>query len=482
MVLFKFIERSLGLVSTLILVRVLAPQDFGVVAMALSFIAMAELLTAFGFDIALIQKAGVTEAHYDSAWTGNVILGSVITALMLAAAAPIAAFYGHPEVFWVALALAFGPLLGGLENIGVVAFRKELQFRREFLFQLSRKLVAFAITVPLAFALRSYWALVAGILVSRAAGTVISYLAHPFRPRLSLVHARELVGFSKWLLLNNGLGFVKERATDFFIGRALGPAPLGTYAVSYEFANLPTTELAAPINRALLPGFSRLAAPGEVVDAWRHTVGVLAIVALPAAFGLCAVAGALVPVVLGPKWLAAIEPMRVLAVNGAALLFQSSICSVLIARGAPQAAMQANAVYVVLLIGGIVLALPHGNLTAIALAVLTATGCAMPVYLYALRRHVQLPPRIFFAALARPAVAAAAMGAAVYALLPPTATDTTWIAAAGWLLFFVATGAVIYAAALLLLWLASGRPQASAERIVLDRLAPLLRRASARRP
>lgn len=159
MVLFKLIERSIGLISTLILARLLLPQDFGTIAMAMTFIAMAELLTAFGFDIALIQNRDATVEHYNTAWTGNLLLGLSIAVVMLVAAVPIAHFYRKPELVWVIVCLAFGPLISGAENIGVVAFRKELTFRREFVFQLSRKLIGFCVVVPLAFWLRNYWAL-----------------------------------------------------------------------------------------------------------------------------------------------------------------------------------------------------------------------------------------------------------------------------------------------------------------------------------
>ena len=84
MVLFKFVERGLGLVSTVILARLLLPSDFGVVAMAMSFISMAEVLTALGFDIVLIHKQDASADHFHTAWTGNFLLGAAITSLMLA--------------------------------------------------------------------------------------------------------------------------------------------------------------------------------------------------------------------------------------------------------------------------------------------------------------------------------------------------------------------------------------------------------------
>ncbi|MBK8151325.1 MAG: oligosaccharide flippase family protein [Acidobacteria bacterium] len=124
MVLLTFVERSLGMISMLILARLLVPADFGIIAMGSSFIGMAQLLTAFGFDIALIQNQKSSESHYHTAWTFNVLVGLGILVLMIAVASPIATFYRAPEVFWVVCALAIGPLVGGCENIGVVAFRK----------------------------------------------------------------------------------------------------------------------------------------------------------------------------------------------------------------------------------------------------------------------------------------------------------------------------------------------------------------------
>lgn len=470
MVLFKLVERSLGLVSTLILARLLSPQDFGLVAMALSFIFMAELLTSFGFDVALIQNQTASDRLYHTAWTCNVLVGVAIFLMMLAAAAPIAAFYAEPAVFWVVCSLALGPLIGGCENIGVVAFRKELQFRSEFAFQISRKLVGFAVTVPLAFWTRSYWALVAGILASKAAGTVISYLAHPFRPRLSISGAKSLFSFSKWLLLTNVLAFLKTRATDFIIGRSHGAATLGLYNVAYEFANLPTSELGAPINRALLPGFSQIARdPGKLHSAYVNAISLLALFALPAAVGIYAVAGYLVPVALGPKWAAAVPLIQILAIFGAIELFHSSMCAVLIATGHPHAVVKANLVFVLLLALLLIALVGHLGATGAALAVVGASVLSTPAYLIAIRIHTGISPGAFLRALTRPAVASAAMAGILHVLLPSHVGSMTTLEATGWLLTGVVVGAFSYCTAVVLLWMLAARP-AGAEALVVERV------------
>ena len=466
MVLFKLVERSLGLVSIMILARLLSPQDFGLIAMAMSFIVMAELLTAFGFDVALIQNQAATDRHYHTAWTCNVLFGLVIFLLMLAAAAPITTFYGEPALFWVVCCLALGPLIGGCENIGVVAFRKELRFRSEFAFQISRKLAGFVVVVPLAFWLRSYWALVAGMLASKLAGTVISYLAHPFRPRFSIAGAKSLFSFSKWLLVSNVLAFLKQRLTDFVIGRSQGAATLGVYNVAYELANLPTSELGAPINRALFPGFARIAHdPEQLRSAYVNAMGILALFALPAAAGIFTVAEYLVAVVLGPKWLAAIPLIQILAMFGAIELFHSSMSAVLIATGHPHAVARASTVFVLFLVTLLIVLVDRFGASGAAFAVVGASILSTPTFLRAIRVHTGIGPGAFVHAIIRPLIASAAMVAILRAAIPPYAPSMA-VSEAAWLLFgAVALGAIVYAIALTLFWLAARRPQ-SVERAV----------------
>jgi len=474
MMLFKFAERSLGLVSTLILVRLLVPADFGIVAMAMSFVIAAELLTAFGFDIALIQRQDLTDEHYHSAWTCNVLLGLAVTLVMFAAAQPVALFYGRPEVFWVVCTLAVGPLIAGAENIGVVAFRKELDFRKEFRFQLTRKVISFAVAVPLAFWLQNYWALVAGVLASRLTGTLNSYQMHPFRPRLSLREARALINFSKWLLFNNIVVFLKERTSDFFIGRLHGPAALGLYNVSYEFAMLPSTELSAPINRALLPGFAKMTAdPIGLAKAYGNAVGMLALFATPAAVGLYAIAPYFVPVVLGPNWLAATSLLELLAFNGMLMFFHSSISAVLIGAGHPKRVMTAHSVYVLILIVGLFLLSGIGAKGA-AYAALTASILATPVYLFHVKRSIGVGSILFLHAVWRPVIGSLLMAAVVRAVLPEYVVGRGGFDAVGLLVFGVVTGVLTYASVMLIGWLLLGRPP-GAERVLYEKIRGRLR-------
>lgn len=476
MVLFKLVERSLGLVSTLILVRLLSPADFGVVAMAISVIAMAELLTAFGFDTALIQDQSAKASHYHTAWTFNVLFGSVVTLVIALSAPYVAAYYRAPGVEWVMYALALGPLVTGFQNIGIVAFRKDLKFRYEFYFQVSRKLVGFVVTIGLAYWLRSYWALIAGTLATQIFSTGASYWAHPFRPRLSLAERHSLMGFSKWLLFHNIVNYLKNRSPDFVIGRLHGPGALGLYNVSYEMANLPTTELSAPINRALLPGFARLSdEPEQLRRIYTSAMSVLALLAVPAATGIFALADPIVSVALGAQWLAAIPLLQILAFNGALLMLHSSMSALLVGAGRVREVTGVSAAFVAILVAALLLLTPRYGVVGAAFASLATAVAATPIYLAMLRTRLGLPPWIFINALTRPVIASGVMCVVLTMVVPPRAEVASGLQATAWLLGGVVLGIVIYVTAIFAMWSLAGRPD-GAERHVIDRVAQELRR------
>ena len=217
MVFFKLTERSIGLISTVVLARLLLPADFGLVAMAMSMVAVLELLGAFGFDMALIQRQDAQRHHYDTAWTFNVLFSVVSATVLVILAIPAAKFYNEPRLDNIMYFLALSSLLQGFENIGVVAFRKDMTFDKEFRYLLGKKLAAFLVTVPLAFLLRNYWALVIGILTGRSFAVLLSYYVHPYRPRFDLSGRHDLFHFSKWLFISNVFYFLRVRSADFII-------------------------------------------------------------------------------------------------------------------------------------------------------------------------------------------------------------------------------------------------------------------------
>lgn len=473
MVLMKLLERSLGIVSTLVLARLLVPADFGLVAMAMSVVALIELASAFSLDVPLIQRSNPTRDHYDTAWTFNLLMGVGCGLAIALLAHPAAVFYAEPRLTLVMLALSVGWVLQGLENIGIVNFRRAMDFRRELLFLLGKKLCAFVVTVTLAFVLRSYWALVAGILTGRVAGVALSYAMEPYRPRLCLRARADLFSVSSWLFINNLLHFGTQRLSHFFLGRLNGTQALGLYAVGAELAYLPQTELVAPINRAVFPGYSRMAE--EEAEMSRGFVDINAVVALfvfPACVGLAVVADLVVAVLLGPKWEDAVPVIRVLVVAGCLSALMSNTYSAYLALNRARVTTWMLTIELVVLIPAMLLFSRAFGFIGIAYAELTAVAAGVAFSYPLLFRVLRVSVARYVGNIWRPMVAAALMGVAVTALAERAKSGPEPLPAIVALSACVAAGVVIYAGTLFSLWLLSGRPQ-GVEKMLLRRVLPM---------
>jgi O-antigen/teichoic acid export membrane protein len=480
MISFKLADRSLGLISTLILARVLVPHDFGIVAMAMSFVTLLELLTAFGFDTALIQKQTRDRVLWDTAWTFNVLFGLFVAGMMVAFAPQVATFYRSIELEHVIRALAIGALVQGFENIGVVAFRTEMRFDREFRFLVAKKVSAFSVTIPAALILDNYWALVIGQVVGKVAGTTLSYWLHPYRPRLTLAASSSLIHFSKWLLASNFMFYLRERSSDWIIGRTNGPAALGTYNIGAEFAALPSTELLAPINRALLPAYSSIKGdPAGLRAEYLSVLSVVVLVGIPAVMGLAATAPFLVPVLLGPNWLGVVPVLMILAFTGATNVISGNVFPAYLAMGRPDVAVKIGLFGAILNVVLMLILAPRYGLTGAASASLTTSLIVVPISIAVVIRMLDVRASAILRAIWRPFLAAGIMYGCVLTFVRQFPLEPGALVNLGRLVLAVLLGVVLYVGGVTALWLASGRPT-SGETMLWFKGSAMLRSARAR--
>lgn len=466
--------RSLSLVSTAVLARVLTPEHFGVVAMALAVIAMIELFTDLRLDVALIKDRAAGRREYDTVFTLNLIMSMGVAAAVALMAGPAAAFYDEARIETVLYVVALSPLIDGLRNVGCVDFRKHFQFHREFQLEFWRKLAGILTTLPLAWVLRSYWALIIGSLVGSVVYVALSYRMHPYRPRLSLAARAAMMHFSGWMVLRNALDFLRLRGAHFVIGRLGGAPALGTFTIAYEASQLPSSELVAPINRAVLPGYSRLAADRAAMQ-WGllRVLGLIALVALPAAAGVAVLAELLVLTLYGSQWVEAIVLVQLLAVFGATASLESNLFSAYLALGKTRMAVTRPAIVVAILLPLLFVLMHRYGLVGAAVAYVIAGAVSLPINYQMVLKLTGTSWSLVAAAVARPLAGATVMAVVVASLLPRDAGSFHSMQAAGWLLLLSATGAAVYVAVVLSLWWVAGRPS-GAESAVLDKVRPAL--------
>jgi O-antigen/teichoic acid export membrane protein len=351
--------------------------------------------------------------------------------------------------------LAIGVLASGFDNIGIVALRKELEFQREFWFRITKKVITIMVTLSCALALRSYWALVIGMVCSRILGVGLSYVFHPYRPRLSLTEARSFVGFSKWLLLGSVLGVLRTRGAHLLVGRFAGAEALGLYTISFEVSNLPTTELSAPINRAVFPGYSKLASDRNALRSnFLKVFSTIVVITMPAAVGISLLAEPLVLTLLGPNWAGAVPLVRMLALFGLVSSAMNNLFYVFLVCGMPYYNTAWSASLLAIQLPLVAAGCLEFGIQGAATGALIGASVPLPFVLHRASRVLGIDARAWVRALWRPAMATLAMALAVLAVKSVAAPYVPVLM----LLVCIGIGTPVYAAALLVLWKASGRP------------------------
>ncbi|MDE2333336.1 MAG: oligosaccharide flippase family protein [Rhodospirillales bacterium] len=316
MVAIRFASRTLGLISTLVIARILLPADFGLVAMATAFSNSVDALSEVGLRGALIRHPEDATELYDTAFTMQAARG-LITGAVVASVAPFAArWFGDPRVAPMLLVLAALAAAAGFENIAIAEFQRNFRFGMEFMLRILPRLLQVATAITAALLLRSYWALLIAIAVSSLSRLVATYLVHPHRPRFTLRRWRDLVGFSFWTWASSLANLVWQRSDAFIIAPVLGAAAYGLYALAWEVGTLPVTEFVVPVAAALFPGFAEARRRGDTQTLPpMAVVAFLTLLTLPLAIAISAAAAPVVVVLLGSKWLAAAPLVEIIALT-----------------------------------------------------------------------------------------------------------------------------------------------------------------------
>lgn len=474
----RWTDRAIGLLSTIILARLLVPEDFGVVAMASMAIGLAAVFLDLGVNVALIQNAKASQAHYDAAFTLRVIQTTCL-ALVMWFGAPLAAdYFNDGRVIAVLRWLALGVVIGGFENIGVITFQKEMRFGLEFKLLFIRRLFTFFLTICAAWFLRNYWALVIGTLVGKGAGVLLTYVSHPMRPRFSVEKIGEIFSVSQWVLVRGIGSYLDNNLHRILVGRRASTATLGAYTLADEISSMPSSELLAPLNRVLFPEFVRVKEqPGELKRLFLLAQGLQALLVIPAALGLALVAPELVTLILGDRWAQAVPFIQLLAIGGALEAITTSSGYVLLTLGAVRwiafIVWFRVATFIVLAL----FAMPDADPTQLAMIrVLCMVGSVGVVIWLLLRTFREVKLLEITATLSRPLLA----GIAMVVVLAGGQTASGVTSAAAILALKVLFGASTYAIVLLGLWGLWGRPE-GAESYALTKFASFLRIGRAQR-
>lgn len=454
MMAWRFSVRLLGMVNTFILVRLLTPADFGLYAMAMLVVQLVEVFGSTGQDLALIRIGRPTREHFDTAWTIQVII-YLFLALCLVAAAPFAGLYFHSAVVeLLVMFLSLRLVATAFSNIGVVAFRINLDFAADFRLGVYQRVIITAASITAAVLLRDYWALAIAVVLARVVAAAMTYVMHPYRPRFSLAKAGELWNFSLWMWVVAISERFARRIDEFIVGYTNPPGVMGAYNVGADLATMPTVDLIEPTSRALFPLYSKVLGDAERLrDAVLMTIGATVTLCFSTGVGLAMVSHDFVPIFLGRDWTEAEPLMFWLALGACAIGINFSSYTILSVTG--NAGMTAKTIWmrIALLIPCLTVAASYGGAVGIA-AAQAAIGlfiCCLNLRLVKNVVHLRLTELLL--QLYRPVIATTAMAIIVGGLNHLMTTPSLVV-----LLLKVAAGAAAYISTLAMSWHFAGYP------------------------
>lgn len=432
--------------------------------MAMVVVGFSSILVQFGLETSLIRKANPSAALYNSAWSMRIIQGAII-ALIIIVATPIAQyFYKDDRVAPIMIAVGLAGFIGCLENIYVVNFRKQLNFKTDFIYSVIPRFTSFLAAVMSVVILKSYWGLVIGICVAELARTITSYLIIKQRARWCLSEWRELFSFSGWYMFRGFGEFLSFEFDRFILGSLGGARPTGIFSVAKEVASLPATEIVIPIGRALTPTLAAISnQPARFSAAVEKAITGTMIIAAPAALGFALISHEFILILFGAQWIEATAVLAILSISAIVSGFRDTTANVFMISGNIRTTAILSWVQASLILSLFYPAYQMGNLLGVAWLYVFSNFIISVIYArYLIKLELIKGNSLWFGVL-RPVASALLMYLTVYEI-SPYLSEYTNIAAMS---IKVALGIFVYSTALLSLWALMGKRDSS-ERILLE--------------
>jgi PST family polysaccharide transporter len=444
----RWATQLLSWASTLIVARLLAPTDYGLVGMAMVYLGLIQLVNEFGLGAAIVTCRDLTTDQIARLGGLALLLGVGFVALSAALAAPVAGFFDEAAVRGIILVSSVTFLTGAVQVVPRALLVRDLDFRRLAWADGAEAVIATCVTLALAALGFKFWALVLGPLTGRATG---AFLVRSWRPHRvawpgNLKTIAGPVSFGWHVVVSRIAWYLYSNADFAVVGRFLGKAALGAYTLGWTISSIPIDRVTALVASVTPPVFSAVQRDPPALQRYlaRLTEG-LAFITFPACAGIALVADQFVLLALGEHWRPAITPLRLLAVSAALRSVSPLLPQVIVSTGHARRNMQLT-ILATLILPGLFYVGAHWGTAGVAAAwVVGYPVCVMPLFLYFALRHTGLSFTAYLRALSPAAGATLAMAVAVLGL--------RWGIPATWPLLArlagqVATGAVVYAAVL----------------------------------
>ena len=464
----RWLIKGLGFINTVIMARLLMPEDYGIVAMGMLVVGLIQTFLDFGPGTALLRKAEVSRDEIDSAWTLGIIQGLGMGVMLLLTLPVALAYFKEPRLTFVLLSLAASVIFISFGNIGQILARKAFIYTLDFKIAASTKTASVVATVIAGLILRDYRALVIGIIAGYTLPVFLSYLWHPYRPRWNTSKIGEIWAITKWLMVARIAQFILRKGDEFVAARIGTTHQFGLYNVGSDFGQMPVGEIGPAMLKALLPVLSSLEGNIERTNqAVIKTIAAVNTVIWPIGLGFMAIAAQATEIALGSKWMDAVPFVSLFALASVLQTTTSPANTLLILHGHTRSQSQIVWIEFASFVLAAFLLVPRFHLAGLALARIVSSTVSSLVTLLYTQKICQLSMMATLRTLGRPVIGSLLMyGLVVYLMhtlegtfsLPGLALTTA-----------ILSGAVFFMLWSLASWHLTGRPE-GLESTIMDKL------------
>lgn len=424
-----------GFAFTVITARLLAPSDFGLIAMVATVTALATMIQDLGTTQAVIQRDKTSPGQLNSLFWISTCLGCLLAALLALGAPAIARFFQEPRLENLTIAFTAPIVAGGMQAIPFALLNRHMRFAELALIDALAMAASLVVGIWLAWQFTSYWALYAAACASALVTLIGCWIRSGFRPgKPEFDHeTRAMIGFGSGVSGFNLANYLSRNADKLLIGKYFGGDALGFYDRAYRLLLFPLSQIHAPIGRVMIPMLSRsLSDPQRYKRAYTECVSILLLATQPAILFATVYSEDVFRILLGDRWIGSALIFAWLGIAGLQQVMTSTIGWLYISQGRGGGFFQIGVFGAVTTVAAFVAGLPWGPVGVAAAYAITDYLVRLPVIWAATGRAGPITTRDLYAMAMPHALSTAVAAVALLALKP--LVDKPNVLMCGWLM------------------------------------------------
>ena len=359
----RFSTYGLQFVFSILMARLLAPSDYGTIALLNVFFAICQTFIDSGFNLAIIRKQDRTEIDFSTIFIFSMAVAGFSYVLLWFAAPYIADFYNLPELKIITRVVSLNLIVSTLSSMHNAKLSICLDFKSKAKVSVFAVIGSSIIGIYLAYNGFGVWALVAQMIASNSIKTLLLYYYTRWIPalRFSYDSFKELFSFGSKMLVSGIIGNIYNNLYSIIIGKFYTPAALGFYSKAENFATLPSMQISGVILNVTYPALAKIQDDNErLMEAYRKINKLSAFIIFPLMVGLAAVSEPLINTLLGEKWIGVVPLLQILCFSYIWDTFNSCNMNLLQLKGYSEKYLKLEAIKKVLGLIVLVVSLPMG--------------------------------------------------------------------------------------------------------------------------